>query len=774
MHPELFDHLLLLAAVVCAVALVRLVRRSEGAERGYSILVGTLLVGCVIALGQSVFVGTIALALTGLTVIAPWLLEHGSRWAFARGRLSLTARLGIARAMLMPGAGLDRQIPILEGIGLVERRGVDAALAHFRRLADQSDDAVELAIIHEQIVAMLFHGQRWDEGIAHYERRFQPGYAALRPSLALGLLRAYGESGRLDTAAGLLRALEAGPIGTDPNTAGLLGQARLTFLAYAGAVGPVDELVQRRRFDELGLTPATAELFKGIAQARSGAPREAAETLRKVEQLAGPRDHRVSQAARDVLAEVGELAKPSSPAPLTSEPELRRYVESVGERLREFIAAPPSVRRHERTWVTHGVIVFGSLVYGMHLLLGGGSMGLIGLGALVEDLWQRGSWARVFTAPWIHVDLVGLLFDAYALWLAGQLIERLLGPARMGLVTIAAAIVGMAASVIALPWLWSLGLEPLARVGATGGNLMAVGASTAALWLLLPSRTPMIASRARRNLAVTLGLLLATNLIMNWPGALGFGMSPIALLATMLFASVIALLPVGPAGALGQVGALRSGAERVGVLGRVGEALASAILAAIVVLSAVAGVLVLREAPERELIDQRSWVCTVSGVELHTPTWFAEQTLDHDVPFEVPIIDGLVDALELRDGSLVQLAVVRGERPPAGEGELQPALGEPLGSFALTLAASLPEPFAAKLADEGRSWRAFDLWRDGERVGRMIERDLEVDPGELPATLVLLASPSAALDHAPELWVAILADAEVVGEAGDRSVCRAR
>lgn len=777
-HPQLFDHLLLLAAVVCAVTLVRLVRRSDNAERGYAFLVGALLVGSVIALGQNVFLGALALAGTGLTVILPWLLEHGSRWAFARGHLSLTARLGIARAMLMPGAGLHRQIPILEGIGLVERSGVDAALAHFRKLADQADDAVELAMIHEQIVAMLFHGQRWDEGIAHYERRFHPGYAALRPSLALGLLRAYGESGRLETAAGLLRALEDGPIGADPNTSELIGQARLTFLAYAGAVGPVDELVQRQRFGDLGLTPATAELFKGIAQARAGAPREAAETLRKVEQLAGPRDHRVLQAARDALVEVGrrlrgellrtepsERADEPPRASVDLEPELGSYVELVGERLREFIAAPPTIRRHERTWVTQGVIAIAALIYAVHLLLGGGSIGLLELGALVEDLWRAGSWERVFTSAWIHVDLVGLLFDAYALWLAGQLIERLLGPTRMGLVTIGAAIAGMAASVLLLPWLWDLGLAPLARVGATGGNLMAVGASTAALWLLLPSRTPMIGSRARRNLVVTLSLLLATNLITNWPGALGFGMSPIALLTTVVVASVIALLPV----------------RSTGVLGRIGDAIGKLTLAGLLLASAVAGVLVLREDPERELIDQLdhgAWTCEVSGVELHTPMWFAEQTLDRDAPFELPIVDGLVDTLELRDGSLVQLAVVRGEpsqAPPDETLEPAPKLADELVGLGVTASASLPEPFAAKLADDAEHWRAFDLWRNGERVARVIERDLPAMPAEAgqgPATVVLLATPAEAIEHAPELWTAILADARRVADPGGRTICQ--
>jgi membrane associated rhomboid family serine protease len=565
---ELIDHVLLLAAVACAAALVRLLRRGDGIARGYAMFVGMLLILNVVAMGASRFLGAVIVLLVGLTVILPWALQHGSRWAFARGHLAWVGRLSSLRASLMPGSGLARQLPLLEGLALLDRKGVDAALVHFRRLADEAEDSVEAAVIHEQIVSMLFHGQRWDEGIAHYERRFHPGYAALRPSLALGLLRAYGEAGRLETAAGLLRELEDGPVGADPSTAELLGQARLTFLAYAGAVDPIEELVTQARFAELGLTAATAELFKGIAQTRAGEPREAVETLTKVEALAGPRDRRVREAARSLLERArlvlravsgegeGELAESG---PIALPPELRGYVDLVTARLRRWLTLAPPVRRHQRPVASYAIMLALSIVYAVYLLRGGGGLGLLEIGALSEDLWRAGSWGRVFTGAWIHVDLIGLLFDLYAIWLAGQIVERLLGPARMAMVTILAAFAGMAASVLALPLLWERGLHEIAVVAPTGGNLMALGATTAALWLLLPSRTPALAARSRRNLVVTLALLLIANLLTNLPGLPGvpgvpgassasgvsgfaaIGVAPIALVTTIVIASVLTL-----------------------------------------------------------------------------------------------------------------------------------------------------------------------------------------------------------------------------------------
>lgn len=785
MQIELFDHLLLLAAIVCAATMVRLLRRSEGIGRGYGLIVGTGLVTSVLAMGGDRFFGVLALSLVVLTVVVPWVLEHASRFAFSRGRLIWVARLSSLRASLMPGSGLSRQLPILEGLALLERKGVDAALAHFRRLADEAEDAAELAVIHEQIVAMLFHGQRWDEGIAHYERRFHPGYAALRPSLALGLLRAYGESGRLETAAGLLRALEEGPIGGDPSTAELLGQARLTFLAYAGAVGPVDEIIARQRFAELGLTAATAELFKGIAQARAGEPKQAVETLSRVEDLAGPRDHRVLEAARSLLdgvrraltpSEVGEVGSASESGDRRVDlregifavpelgPELRSYIELVGDRLRAFVIAAPAIRTHTRPWMTYAVMVTLALVYGVHLLRGGGSLGLLELGAMSEDLWRSGSagaWGRVFTSAWIHVDLVGLLFDVYAIWLAGQVVERLLGAARMAWATVLAAFAGMAASVLALPLLWDLGLDSIAVVAATGGNLMAVGAIVAALWLLVPRRTPLLAARSRRNLVVTLTLLLVANLLTSWPGLLGFGVAPVGLLTTMLVATATAIaFPVdAPRWLRRMLGAV------------VGVALAA---------NAVAVVFVLADDPEAYLVDHRAQRCELGGVVVHTPIGVTPMTLDREVPFELPIVDGLLDTLELRDGALVQLAVHRG--PVSDE---HPAVFDMLEQLEDELSATapgpLPEPFAEAIAASSGSfaaagtqprWRAWDLWRAGYRIGRVIEHRLPDVADAEPATIMLLATPADAIDHAPAIYAALLREATVVSDASERARCR--
>lgn len=774
MNGELFDHSLLLAAVVCVSTLIRLLRRTDGIGRGYALVVGGQLLLAVLAMGGDRFLGMVALCLVGLTVVLPWLLEIGARWAFARGHLIWVGRMSSLRASLMLGSGLARQMPIIEGLALLDRKGVDAALGHFRRLADEAEDPAELMTIHEQIVSMLFLGQRWDEGIAHYERRFQAGYAAVRPSLALGLLRAYGEAGRLETAAKLLRELEEGPIGADPGRLELLGQARLTFLAYAGAVEPIDEFVERRHFVELGLSPATAELFKGIAHARAGEPRVAAETLSKVESLAGPRDRRVLEAARSVLERVGlaldgvsgeggeggEGTKDGVPTDPARKhelgPELRGYVELVAFRLRAVALAMPPLRRHERPLASYAVIVLLSTVYGMHLLRGGGGIGLLELGALVPDLVQAGGrsgmWPRVFTSVWLHGEIVGLLFDVYAIWLAGQLVERMLGPTRMLLITIGAALAGVAASVLALGPLAHAGLDELAVLAPTAGNLMAVGSVSAALWLLTPRRTPALAARPRRNLVVTLGLLLLANLITTWPTIVGVGVAPVALLTTFVVATGFVLLPRE--------------------LPRAVEVALALLLGTMLAANVVAAVSIVGEDPQTYLVDHRVQRCEVAGVVVDTPSNLAPRRLDREVGFGVPIIDGLVDTLELRDGSLVQLAVVRGT---SASGDALAVFGLVDGlerELSVTAAGPLPEPFVELLAaDADARWRAADLWRNGERVARVIERRLDVPDGREAATISLIASPPGAMEHAPAIYAAILREATLAAADGERTQC---
>lgn len=721
----MYDHLLLLTTVLQGITLLRVLRRDDGEQRGFALVAaGVLVLGVVALAREDRFVGSVAIGMCGLTVVVPWILESVSRWAFARGRLSMAVRAAGLRGMLMPGSGLGRQQQVLDGIGLLEREGVDAALGYFRGLAQETEDGGELAVIHEQIVSMLFYGQRWDEGIAHYERRFHPGYAAMRPGLALGLLRAYGESRRIDNAAGLLRALEEGPVGADPRSAEMLGQARITFLAYVGEARVLDDLITQDRVGELGMTRATGAFFHGIALARAGDVKRAEAELRRVESLAGPRDKRVLEASRTSLGKVAQAA-------IELEPELGSYVQSVVHRLHGFLRAAPTVRRRGPSVVSYAVMVAFGIAYGITLIRDAGGIGLLELGAVNPELYAAGAWHRIFTAPWLHGDLITLLFDAYALWLGGQLIEQAYGSGRAAVIAIGGAVAGLAAGLL---------LTPIPMMVMAAGNLMAISVIVAALWTLIPTRTPAINPRARRSLGITLVLLLAANLLASLPELLGLDYPPAALVAAGLWGTAFSLgLP----------------ASVPGFVRRVFEVVAVAAVA----VSAYGFAMLPGEDPEGLIVDQRTQCRDLDGVVVHVPesfTWTKAE--ESDTGFSVPVLSGMTDMLELRSGNLVQVAVV--ELPAPADGPALLAANPDLArQFGVTVVADLPEGWSG---NEG--WRHWELRQNGEVVAGLVERPIA--DGERSATIAVVGAPATSLRHTPRLYASILSDAGLAGAEG--------
>lgn len=739
------QHVVLLTAAVAGMAFVRLLRRFEAGQRGYMIVVGAVFA---LSVGAAVkddrFLGVVAVGLCTLVVVLPWILELLARIAFNRGRLAIAVRMAGLRAMLMPGAGLGRQQEILHGLALLERSGVDQALTHFRELADDADDGGELAIINEQIVSMLFYGQRWDEGIAHYERRFHPRYAAMRPALALGLLRAYGESGRLDTAAGLLRALEEGPVGADPRATGLLSQARLTFLAYAGAASPVSEALTEPRRRVLGLSPASGALFRGIAWSRSGNPTRATQELENVETLAGASDDRVVAASHAALA--GLQDRTEVPA-IELEPEMSRYAEVVAERLETFLCAAPTVRRRGTLIATPALMLALVAGYVAVLALGRGGFGALMAGAITPELWRAGSWGRAVVGAFVGVDPIGLLLNVYALWLAGPLVERIFGPLRVIVIALSSAIVGLALGA-------STTRDPSAIVA--GGNIVAFGVTVAALWTLLPARTPGIAARTRRSIAIPLALVGVAQLVSLQPGLLAADVS----FAGLAAAAVVGMLGVGLVPPRGWA------AKIVGALA-----------VPLAVLLGLAALQVAREDIEAFVVSRRE-AAQLPGVVVSLPSSFAT-TARRDVPhLALPVHAGRVDTIALRGGNLVQIIsapTVAGSNADAEVADQSPAAStcallrvHPQLRRELTVldAPPLPSQFAEAYADiAGPEAQAeltlSSLRRNGQTVGLVIERT--VGAGPTARAVALVAAPAEAVEHAPRLYAAILADAAATG-----------
>ncbi len=712
----MFDQIVMLAAVVAGVAFFRSVRRREAGQRIYQLLLGAVTLTAVAGLGERErFTGIVAVSGAVLLVLVPGTLEWLARGAFGRGRLAWAVRLAGWRAMLMPGAGLSRQQEILRGLSLLEREGVDRALAHFRGLADETEDGGEIALIHEQIVSMLFYGQRWDEGIAHYEAKFHPRYAAMRPALALGLLRAYGESGRMETAAGLLRALEDGPIGSDPRARGLLSQARLTFLAYAGEAPVVALALSEDRRRALGLSAASAALLSGIALSRAGDAERAAARLREVERLAGASDDRVVDASRSVMERIDE-----GRIELTE--ELASYVAAVAKRLQRFLDVTPTDRTSGPLIATPVVICTMLLGYLAVLALGQGTTGVLRLGGLTPQLWHAGQWGRAILGMFVGSGPLTLLLAVYAIWMAGPLIERVHGRGRLVATMLLGGSIGLA--------LAAATDTEAARVLA-GAPLCAIAVTVGALWTLLPSRTPGLMPRARRSLMLPLSLVALALAVQAIPGVVRSSVPAIGL----LWASVVGTVMVGAIPIRGIIAR---------ITGWLAVPLALLVPVAAWQVSAV-------DVEGFELA--RSRAVSLVGAAVDLPERFVLADPERYTP-GLPVAHGFVDNLARDGGNLV--AVLAGPRDPEAAGtvlvQLQPELDRELREVA---GAELPPAFAAAWDDSATpaTLRITSLRRNGADVGLVIERDLD------DVTVALVAAPAQALDHAPGLYAAILAGA---------------
>lgn len=722
----MFEQLLLLTVAVVVVTLVRLVRRLDRSSTLYLAVLGVVGCGAVGAmLTGSRFVGVLAIGFATLVVVVPWILEAAARSLFARGKLRLAVWCAGARAMLMLGAGLGRQQEILRGLAVLERDGVDGALDHFRRLVSDAEDGGELVLINEQIVSMFFYGQRWDEGIAHYEARFHPRYAALRPALALGLLRAYGESGRLEHAAGLLRALEEGPVGTDPRASGVVSQARLTFLAYAGAAPEVSDALAGPGREALGLSAASGALFSGIAHWRAGDRPAAKAELTRVESLARSDDERVVLASKRAIEGIDDPKAEEGRVDLDD--ELASYAESVAGRLRSFVEAAPRWRPPSVVAATGGLSL---VVLGFYLAftaLEQGGLGLLRLGVATPEFVRAEGWSRLASGLFVQADPLATLLVLYTVWTAGLVLERCYGTARVLCIAIAAGVAGLGvASTVG---------TTAAGAAMSGSSYLAVGLATAALWTVAV-RLPG-SSKVRRRRVLPLGLLLLAHGLSIVPG---------------LLATDVDVFGFGAAVVVGSVGI----AWAPSTARRVVDAAALVLVAAVVTGSVQTW---LADVDTRLQAVRSQSVVDGPAVFVVPATFEVRPARDAVVGVGLPLQSGLTDTLALRGGWLVQYDFAEAQSTDDGEDAPEPALFRIDPSLRHECSASwgeVPAAFAeayTRAGGELAQLRLVRFRRNGNEVALALEREF----GD--GTLVLTASPPEALEPSIGLYAAILADA---------------
>ena len=117
-------------------------------------------------------------------------------------------------------------------------------------------------------------------------------------------------------------------------------------------------------------------------------------------------------------------------------------------------------------------------------------------GSNFAPLTGAGEWWRLATAMFLHFGLLHLLFNTWALWVIGSLVERLYGHARF---TAIYAVAGLAGGLASMTW------NPIANSAGASGAIFGIIGAQLAFFMRGGHRIPAAVVRAQRN--STLGFI---------------------------------------------------------------------------------------------------------------------------------------------------------------------------------------------------------------------------------------------------------------------------
>jgi membrane associated rhomboid family serine protease len=189
-----------------------------------------------------------------------------------------------------------------------------------------------------------------------------------------------------------------------------------------------------------------------------------------------------------------------------------------------------------QAYVTWSLVAINVLVFLADAVLGGlGTFDLMGFGGpLVEagavygPAVADGEWWRLITSAFIHLGLLHLAFNMYALWLFGPIIEQMYGHLEFAIIYLLCALGGSVLTILVQP--------ESAAAGASGAIFGLFG-----LGFVVSRRRHLILGPRARAILSQVGTLLVLNLFItfmaadriSWTGHLG-GLLVGALLGLLL------------------------------------------------------------------------------------------------------------------------------------------------------------------------------------------------------------------------------------------------
>ncbi|MDH4334966.1 MAG: rhomboid family intramembrane serine protease [Chloroflexota bacterium] len=167
-------------------------------------------------------------------------------------------------------------------------------------------------------------------------------------------------------------------------------------------------------------------------------------------------------------------------------------------------------------WVTWGVIAVNLAVYLLDLALVGSSGGsLVDRGLVYGPAVAAGEWWRLITSAFLHLSLLHIAFNMYALWLFGPIIEQMYGHVEYAVAYLLCAVGGSVLTIL---------LEPQsAAAGASGAIFGLLGMA-----FVVSRRHHVVIGPQARAILSQAGVLLLINLVItfaspriSWTGHLG-------------------------------------------------------------------------------------------------------------------------------------------------------------------------------------------------------------------------------------------------------------
>src|SRR5688572_28465114 len=301
------DFLLLSVVVLTAYLGPVVLRRMGPGQRMYGWMLIVDLALAIVALASrrsegpnptADLVGTIAIGGAVCLVFVPPVLRSLARRALVGDHLDLARWLVNIRDHLQPGMGARQESELISTIIEVRSGQVDAAIERLRERRDRIAEPAARRPVDERIIMTYLYARRWEDAIAWLEGNLEPGAAS--PQLAVELVRAYCELGRLDEAALLVERIERVQSAIEePVWALLVSRARLVFLAFVGRTAAVEAILAPS--GPLGTMPEAARYFWfGLARLKAGDRTGARTSLEKAAQLSG-RDGRARELAQQTL-----------------------------------------------------------------------------------------------------------------------------------------------------------------------------------------------------------------------------------------------------------------------------------------------------------------------------------------------------------------------------------------------------------------------------------------------------------------------------------------